>query len=114
MLEKGKFDKPMLWLYRETADFGESWGNLLICLFLSFTFTILFVFGWESLVGEGSLTLWQSLTTVVKAVIPSAFRRGADFSALHWVSKGIILVETVTALILAALFAMAVRRRFRR
>lgn len=114
MMEKSKLDKPMLWLYRRLADYGESWGKLGIYLLLSFPLFAGFVYGWEWLVGDGSLALWESLETVVKAVVPSVFRKGADFSYLHWVSKVIIIIETVTALVLAALFAMSVRRRFRR
>lgn len=119
-----------LWLlkrYRWFADYGESytWLGVWTLAFWLLIFPAI-VLGVES-VGNGiehdfgnivfswkySGDVWKA---VVFGIVPTGLQRTVDcvLGGMNFVSKGIITFATFVLLTLAALFVMAVNRRFRR
>lgn len=118
------FERAALALYHWVADFGENYQKLGLWLIGSF-----FIFGAFVTVIEGYAkgfhlypwyalpkTYFKEVALTFLAIIPSTFRgaREDGLQGLYWLSKALLMLETVIAAALATLFVMAIRRRFRR
>lgn len=107
--------------YKCLADYGESYTKLGLWIILSLFITIGVVFVFELIRNCGCSTpSFDSIGKIAKAVlfgiVPSGLSRTVDpiLLKLSFVSQLMIYLETFFAIIVGALFVMAVNRRFRR
>ncbi|MFQ5508193.1 MAG: pentapeptide repeat-containing protein [Leptospirillia bacterium] len=115
----------LLWLYRKTADYGESYGKLLLWLFATPFIAGFLVAGIEA------VQKVDGFTAIVNSAVPGTFTYAyTSFIAvlpfglaksvkwddlnLYWLSMLTIGVGGLALYSFATLFVMALRRRFRR
>ena len=125
------WNRILFWAYGFVGDFGENFQKLFFSLFLSFliaaTFVALIEVVWGSYTWQwclelrpecfwGPIALWgTALKVVFFGVLPSGFQRTVLVQAdLTLSSMAVIIFEGLTAVALATLFVMSIRRHFRR
>ena len=132
------FDYQALSLYKRVADYGESWIRLGISLLVTTLTTSILVGAneaesrhWDELFSGILLGDWnermnllgrfivyvvKSFVEIMLKIVPSVFKKDEYrwFTIKQDYSELFISFEIIVALILTALFVMAVRRRFRR
>lgn len=113
-------DRMVLWIYGLVADYGQSYRKVFAFILIAIFVTSCVVGVNEGLVHDDTpmrivLSVPDYFQRVFLALIPSTFQRhDLDLAGLHFGSKVAIVLGGLSLLVLAALFVMAIRRRFRR
>jgi hypothetical protein len=102
------FERPMLWLYRVVGDFGENYVKLGGWLVASWLASACLIWSYNL-----DKTYTHILGIVVTAIIPG-WPKSPAIAEFNEFCTTILISEAVVTLILAALFAMAVNRRYKR
>ncbi len=113
-------ERWLLWLYKFTADYGESPLRLLRSLIGSLAIAPLFIYWANSLTAVAdthkSVKLMQIYEIVTFGLMPSSLTTEAKglVSGLNFGAKLIVFGEAVFTITITTLLVMAIRRRFKR